>query len=76
VIYQRIPVSGYYRIAPVVLDDGDRLRCTLSYYDYGVISVEFEVPFDFDWTGLVSLLRILNGCATDREESRRGRPRL
>jgi hypothetical protein len=51
--FERPPVVE--RIDPVVLDSGARLLCAVSYYDYGVISVEFEVPFDFDWTGLVSL---------------------
>ena len=40
-------------VEPVVLDTGEQLRCTVNYYDYGVVSIEFELPFDFDWDRLV-----------------------
>jgi hypothetical protein len=29
------------------------VRCSINYYDYGVVSVEFELPFEFDWPQLV-----------------------
>jgi len=40
-------------VETVALDTGERLRCTVNYYDYGVVSIELELPFDFDWDRLV-----------------------
>jgi len=40
-------------LAPVQLESGEWLRCKVNYYDYGVVSVEFELPFEFDWAQLV-----------------------
>ncbi len=42
-------------IAPVQLPGGERFDARLSYYDYGVVSLELEIPFAVDWPGLVSL---------------------
>jgi hypothetical protein len=39
--------------APVRLASGELVRCSVNYYDYGVVSVEFELPFEFDWQQLV-----------------------
>jgi hypothetical protein len=49
--FERPPVVE--TLEPVQLDSGERLRCNIHYYDYGVVSVEFELPFEFDWTRLV-----------------------
>ncbi|MDQ2944596.1 MAG: hypothetical protein M3Y27_01395 [Acidobacteriota bacterium] len=49
--FERPPVVE--TLEPVLLEKGARLRCTISYYDYGVVSVEFELPFEFDWARLV-----------------------
>ena len=51
--YQRPPVVE--PIDPLVLDSGERLQGQIKYYDYGVISVVFELPFSGDWDTLVRL---------------------
>jgi hypothetical protein len=40
-------------LEPVLLESGECLRCNVSYYDYGVLSVEFELPFELAWDRLV-----------------------
>jgi hypothetical protein len=49
--FERPPVVE--SLAPVELSGGTRVRCTVSYYEYGVVSVEFELPFAFEWEQLV-----------------------
>ncbi len=51
--YQRPPVVE--PIEPLVLDSGEELRGEIKYYDYGVLSVVFELPFSGDWDTLVKL---------------------
>jgi hypothetical protein len=51
--YQRPPVVE--PIEPLVLDSGERLEGQIKYYDYGVLSVVFELPFSGDWDTLVRL---------------------
>jgi len=51
--YQRPPVVE--PAEPLVLDTGERLRTEIKYYDYGVLSVVFELPFSGDWHRLISL---------------------
>jgi hypothetical protein len=51
--YQRPPVVE--RIEPLVLDSGERLDGQIKYYDYGVLSVVFELPFSGDWDTLVRI---------------------
>jgi len=51
--YQRPPVVE--SVEPLVLESGDRLDAKIKYYDYGVISVVFELPFAGDWDTLVRL---------------------
>jgi hypothetical protein len=51
--YQRPPVVE--RIEPLVLESGERLDGQIKYYDYGVLSVVFELPFAGDWETLVRL---------------------
>jgi hypothetical protein len=51
--YQRLPVVE--PIEPLVLDSGERLDAQIRYYDYGVLSVVFELPFSGDWDTLVRL---------------------
>ncbi len=40
---------------PTTLSTGEQLRTQLKYYDYGVISVVFELPFEGDWESLAVL---------------------
>lgn len=58
------PAPGYvrYKRPPVVeptetlvLDTGERLLGEIKYYDYGVLSVIFELPFSGTWETLTSL---------------------
>ncbi len=51
--FERPPVLEH--LGQVTLESGERLQCTVSYYDYGVISIEFELAFDCDWPELVEL---------------------
>jgi hypothetical protein len=51
--YQRPPVVE--TIEPLVLESGERLQGQIKYYDYGVLSVVFELPFSGDWDTLVGL---------------------
>ena len=50
--FERPPVVE--QIPEVVLENGDRLRATAEYYDYGVISLAFELPFAIGWPELVA----------------------
>ncbi len=51
--YQRPPVEE--TLEPLILDSGERLAGEIKYYDYGVISLEFELPFCGDWEKLIEL---------------------
>jgi hypothetical protein len=51
--YQRPPVVE--PIDALILDSGERLEGQIKYYDYGVISVVFELPFSGDWDSLVRM---------------------
>src|SRR5581483_6267522 len=55
---------GYVRFArppvvepvdPIQLEGGLRLEGQIKYYDYGVLSVLFEMPFSGEWQELVKL---------------------
>ena len=43
------------RLEPLVLETGETLEGQIKYYDYGVVSVIFELPFQGDWDALVQL---------------------
>jgi hypothetical protein len=58
------PAPGYVRfqrppvvepVEPLMLESGERLDVKIKYYDYGVLSVVFELPFSGDWDTLVRL---------------------
>ncbi len=51
--YQRAPVV--VTLDPVILDSGERLEGQIKYFDYGVISLVFELPFAGTWDDLVQL---------------------
>src|SRR5216684_5733447 len=51
--YQRPPVVE--PIEPLILETGERLEGQIKYYDYGVLSVVFELPFSGDWDTLVRM---------------------
>jgi hypothetical protein len=51
--YQRPPVAD--RLESLVLDSGERLTGEIKYFDYGVVSLVFELAFSGDWDKLVEL---------------------
>jgi len=51
--YQRPPVEE--TLEPLILETGERLDGQIKYYDYGVVSLVFELPFSGDWDALVQL---------------------
>jgi hypothetical protein len=51
--YQRPPVV--VPADPLVLESGERLQGEIKYFDYGVLSVVFELPFVGDWDKLIGL---------------------
>jgi hypothetical protein len=51
--YQRTPVEE--TLEPLVLESGERLAGEIKYYDYGVVSLEFSLPFSGGWETLIEL---------------------
>jgi hypothetical protein len=51
--YQRPPIEEV--LEPLILESGERLQGDIKYFDYGVVSVIFELPFSGDWDKLVQL---------------------
>ena len=51
--YKRPPVVG--SLEPLQLESGERLEGEIKYYDYGVVSVIYQLPFSGDWESLVKL---------------------
>jgi hypothetical protein len=51
--YQRPPIVE--PLEPLSLESGERLQGEIKYYDYGVLSVVFQLPFAGDWETLVRL---------------------
>jgi hypothetical protein len=37
----------------MTLETGESVEVTTKYYDYGVVSIELELPFEYDWDTLV-----------------------
>ncbi len=51
--YQRPPVVG--PLDPLVLETGERLDGEVKYFDYGVASVVYQLPFTGNWESLEHL---------------------
>ncbi len=51
--YQRPPVVE--PLQALLLESGERLEGEIKYYDYGVVSVVYQLPFSGDWDSLVQL---------------------
>jgi hypothetical protein len=51
--FERPPVVE--RLDPIVLASGNRFQGELNYYEYGVVSLKLELPFDLDWPELIDL---------------------
>jgi hypothetical protein len=56
------PAPGYVRyksppvavpLEPLVLESGERLQGEIRYFEYGVVSVVFELPFEDGWNKLI-----------------------
>ncbi|MGB8260874.1 MAG: hypothetical protein WCE75_11010 [Terracidiphilus sp.] len=51
--YQRPPVVD--ALEPLTLETGERLEGEIKYYDYGVVSVLYQLRFEGGWESLVQL---------------------
>jgi hypothetical protein len=60
----KLPAPDYVRFVnppvleacePVRLASGEAANASLSYYEYGVVSLGIETPFETDWPGLIAL---------------------
>lgn len=51
--FERPPVVQ--RLEPITLENGSRLQGELNYYEYGVVSIKLELPFEVGWPQLVDL---------------------
>jgi hypothetical protein len=49
--FDRPPVEQCVAAPP--LDSGDRLQARIKYFDYGVLAVELELPFEVPWEDLI-----------------------
>jgi hypothetical protein len=49
--FERSPIVE--AIHPMVLKAGEHIEGKTNYYDYGVVSIELELPFDCDWGALI-----------------------
>jgi hypothetical protein len=75
VSYQRPPVVE--PIEPLVLESGETLQGEIKYYDYGVVSVIFVLPFAGDWDTLIRLsCRWTSDVDFERHASRIARQKL
>jgi hypothetical protein len=73
--FQRPPVIEPYQ--PLTLGNHERVNVQLKYYDYGVVSVAFEVPFAGGWQELINLSsRWMSGSEFERQASRIAHERL
>jgi len=51
--YERPPITE--QLDPLVLENGERLEGEIKYYDYGVVSVLYHLPFNSSWSDLTLL---------------------
>ncbi|HTQ53616.1 MAG TPA: hypothetical protein VMI94_04095 [Bryobacteraceae bacterium] len=51
--FQKPPVIDYQDA--LVLESGERLHRQLHYYQYGVVSIELQLSFEFEWQDLTRL---------------------
>ena len=51
--FERPPVVQPLEL--IVLEGGSRLEGELNYYDYGVVSIKLEMPFQADWPELTEI---------------------
>ena len=48
--FERPPV-----VERLVLESGNKLEAELNYYEYGVVGIKLELPFETDWPELIEL---------------------
>ena len=70
--FQKPPVIEY--LEPLVLESGERLQRQLHYYEYGVVSIELQLPFEFDWQESDPPVESLDRGAGNRKAGRRQCP--
>jgi len=51
--FERTPVME--PVGSVLLESGERFESRVKYYDYGVVSIEMELPFEGGWADLVGI---------------------
>ena len=51
--FQKPPVIE--SLEPLHLESGERLEHNIHYYEYGVVSIELVLPFEFAWDQLIRL---------------------
>jgi len=60
----KLPAPDYVRFErppvtepcdPIQLTSGETANASLRYFEYGVISLEFDMPFETQWTDLIAL---------------------
>jgi hypothetical protein len=51
--FEKPPVIEY--LEPLLLESGERLQHQVHYYEYGVVSIELQLPFEFGWDELIQL---------------------
>jgi hypothetical protein len=51
--FERLP--AVQRLESITLASGKRLEGELNFYEYGVISLKLELPFEVDWPELIEL---------------------
>ena len=77
--FERAPIIEYPD--PVSIASGEQFQNRIKYYDYGVVSVELELPFAADWEQLIRLSNRwisapeIERCATELLKSHIGRAR-
>lgn len=82
----KLPAPDYVRFEnppvveacePVRLATGELANASLRYYEYGVVSLEIETPFETDWPGLIALSnRWIEAGEVERRGSKTIRDRL
>ena len=61
----------------ITLESGEAVTGKLKYHDYGVVSVEFQLPFEGDWASWVNLSsRYVAGQEFERHATQIARQRL
>jgi hypothetical protein len=65
--FQEPPVVE--RAAPVLFEGGVRLETRVNYYQYGVVSIALELPFECEWKELVNLASRWVGSAEPEQKA-------